>query len=63
MTKEELLSKHELVRDNLPEFLEQFKEKTKDLEVEEVGYLVWKLYNKAWTDGYNRGYYDPDFEN
>ena len=55
--------KNELKMESLPEFKKQFIEKTKNLTPEEVATLVWKLANERWTNGFDRGHDDPDYDN
>ena len=49
--------------DNEPDFVKQFIEKTKGLSPDIVAKMVWELANERWTNGYNKGYYNPHYEN
>jgi len=56
-------TKLKLVSEDRPEFVKQFIETTEGLTKEEIAILVWNFANERWSSGYNRGKYDPDFEN
>lgn len=41
----------------------EFLEKYKDLANKNFLIRVWEFGNASWRKGYNRGKYDPDFDN